>query len=257
MRDNPSLRNVKSVEDLATQFVNQGSLLGSSIRIPTEDTAEDQKAAFYEKLTQVPGVVRMPGPDASEEETRQFMGKLGVPATAGEYQIAEGFDSIDPEVVENYRQNAHALGLTNHQFNSLLQDQIQADKQAEVDYANYIEQARTELKSLWGGDFDARVAGATQALRIYSDEMPEAAKELEAVKNNPLFIRILSDMGQQLIEQGHAGMQRATNYGMTPEDARMKISEIMNNPDHGYFKGDQTQIDYMYKLREIVAGQSA
>ena len=33
LRETPSLKNVKGVEDLATQFVNQQSLLGNSLRI--------------------------------------------------------------------------------------------------------------------------------------------------------------------------------------------------------------------------------
>jgi hypothetical protein len=83
--------------------------------------------------------------------------------------------------------------------------------------------------------------------------MPQYAAELESYANNPLIIKLLSDVGETLQEKGHAGMQAANNYGMTVSDAKMKKEEIMTNPDHPYHNGETEAVTYMYKLQEIIA----
>lgn len=255
LRGHESLKTVKGTADLATQFINQQSLIGNSLRIPTEDTAEEQRNAFYSKLSEVPGVVRLPGEDADDAQQREFLSKIGVPATPNEYKLEapEGY-TPDQEYIQNATQKAHELNLSNKQFNEFIKMEAEAEKAAQIAQQEYIESAKNTLKSIWSNDYDNRVAGATNAMRVYREEMPEFAAELDAISSNPLFVKILSDLGQQLQERGHAGMQSAGNYGLTVEDAKLKISEIMSNPDHPYFKGDQEQISYMLKLNEIVAG---
>jgi hypothetical protein len=223
LREMPALKSVKGAADLATQFVNQQALLGNSLRIPTEDTGEEQRNEFYNRLTEVPGVVRLPGEDADESVQREFLSKLGVPATPQEYQIQlpEG-QTLEDDYLQVATERAYELGLSSKQLNKVFQRELAEREQAAIDQANYVEQSVVQLKSIWGSDYENRVAGASNALRIYKDEMPEYAAELEAYANNPLVIKLLSDIGETMQEKGHAGMQAANNYGMTVSDAKMK-----------------------------------
>lgn len=254
LRDTPTLKNVRNTEDLATQFINQQSLLGNSLRIPTEDTGEDKKREFYEKLTEVPGVVKLPGDNADDSEKREFLSKLGVPNTPQEYNIKlEEGQELDDEFLKSGRERAHELGLTNEQLNKVIQQEIKDREALAFAHNQAVEQTTVQLKSMWGADYDTRVAGASSAFRVLSQEMPEAAKELQSVANNAMFIKMLSDIGETLQEKGHAGMQAAGNYGMSVNDAKMKKEEIMENPDHPYHQGADEAVQYMLKLHEIIA----
>ena len=258
LRDHQSLKSVKGVEDLATQFVNQQSMIGNSIRIPTKDTDEETANAFYKKLMDVPGVVRLPGEDADEAVWAEFNSKVGVPPTADEFkiQLPEGA-TLEPEYLQQATKTAHALNLNNNQLNTLLKNELETRAANEEAYENFVIESKTALKAVWSDDYDNRVAGASQAFRLYTKEMPEYAEQLQAVKDNPIFVKLLSDVAGAMQEAGHAGIQAASNYGMSVEDAKIKRSEIQNNRNHDYFKGDEEAVNYMLKLNQIIAGASA
>jgi len=258
LRDVPSMKGVKDATDLATQFVNQQNLLGSSLRIPTEDTSAEQKESFYQKLVDVPGVIRVPGDGASEEQIKQFKSQLGVPETPDSYSIKvpEG-TQLDAEYIQSVTKRGHELNLTNDQLNKIVADDLAQQASTAEAYTDYVNKSREALKSIWSSDYDTRVAGATNAMRIYAQQMPEFSDELQSVADNPLFVKMLSDLGENLQEKGHAGMQTAGNYGMSVEEAQEKISEIMSNDNHPYFQGDKDAVERMLKYNEIVAGGSA
>jgi hypothetical protein len=258
IRDHQSLKSVKGVEDLATQFVNQQSMIGNSLRIPTKDTSEEATAAFYKKLMDVPGVVRLPGEDADEAVWSEFNAKVGVPATADEYsiQLPEG-TTLEPEFLQEATTTAHALSLNNKQLNAILKTEIESRAAAAEAHENYVIESKQALKSVWSDDYDNRIAGASQAYRLYKQDFPEYAAELESVKDNPIFVKLLSDIAGAMQEAGHAGIQAASNYGMSVEDAKIKRAEIQNNKNHDYFKGDEEAVNYMLKLNQIIAGASS
>jgi len=258
LRDVPALKSVKDASDLATQFINQQGLIGNSLRIPSEDTSAEQKQAFYDKLTSVPGVVRIPDESADDGVKKEFQQKLGVPSTPDEYKVVapEG-TTLEADYLQGLTKRAHELGLNNEQVNKIVAEDIAANKASQEQYEDYVNKSRTALKSIWAQDYDTRVAGATNAMRVYAQEMPEFAQELQSVADNPLFVKMLSDLGASLQEQGHAGMQAANNYGMSVAEAEQKISEIMSNPQHPYFQGDAETVARVLKYHEIVAGGSA
>lgn len=255
LRDIPAMKSIKGAGDLATQFVNQQALLGNSLRIPTEDTADDQRESFYRKLNEVPGVIRVPSEGADDAQMTEFYGKLGVPATPNEYnvQVPEG-KTVDADFLQAATEQAHAMKLTNNQLNHLIGKEIEAGEAAQLAKLDYIDASKIALKAIWSSDYEARVAGATNAFNLYKQEMPEYADELAQFADNPIFVKLLSDVAVTMSEKGHAGMQSAANYGMTVDEAMMKRSEIMDNAKHPYFNGDQDSINYMLKLNEIIAG---
>ena len=62
VRGSPSLQNIESIEDLATQFVNAQGLIGNSIRIPSDNASDEDRAAFRQKLLEKVEVSVSPGP---------------------------------------------------------------------------------------------------------------------------------------------------------------------------------------------------
>src|SRR3990170_781823 len=66
LRSHTALADIKDVGGLAKSFVNAQSLIGRSVRIPGEDASAEDREAFYQSLTKVPGVARLP--DGNDEK---------------------------------------------------------------------------------------------------------------------------------------------------------------------------------------------
>jgi hypothetical protein len=60
LRSEPSLADFKDLSGLAKSYVSAQKMLGSSVRIPTEEASPEAREEFYSKLQSVPGVVRIP-----------------------------------------------------------------------------------------------------------------------------------------------------------------------------------------------------
>ena len=98
-----SVSKFGSVEELAKGYVNAEQGFRSSIRIPTSDAGDEQWGDFKNRLTEVPGVVMLPGDD--DESRAQFYTKLGRPDEPSGYEID------NPE----FTKIAHDLGLSKGQ----------------------------------------------------------------------------------------------------------------------------------------------
>ena len=255
LKESPALKGVKDVADLATQFVNQQSLIGNSVRIPTEDSGTDQVNAFYAKLADVPGVVRLPGDEADAETQRAFLDKTGVPRTAAEYKLnaPEGV-TLDAQYTQRLTENGIALNWSNDQINKVLTMELEGQQTADEAATVYATQSQAALKAIWGADYDVRAAGAKNAYRILTEEMPEHADGLAQVATNPIIVKMLSDINETLQEKGHVGTQGSPNYGMTVGDAKAKKEEIMGNREHLYHKGGKEAIAYMRTLNQTIIG---
>lgn len=233
LRSDSSLADIKDIESLAKSYINAQRMLGSSVRIPGEDAGKEQLDAFYAKLSKIPGVARIDGDDKSD-----LFAKLGRPESPENYKIdlPEGVEIADPELLGDFRKLSHELGLTQEQVSKI----AEFDLQREVARAEAMDRARTsaesELRSLWGADFNNRMEGAKATARVLSEQFPDAMQELihGPAGNNPAFLSILSQLGSALQESGAVDLKGSVNYGTAPAEAMEKIDEIMGNKAHPY-----------------------
>lgn len=232
-RGDDILKDVKSIDDLAKGYIHAQRSMGSMVRIPGEDAGEEQLNAFYSKLEKIPGVVKF-----DEEDTSSVYEKLGKPSDVDGYEIKQDLpaDTYDSEQLGTFKNLSHELGLNNSQFNKLLEfEQSRMDhmiKSREESRGK----AEEALKSQWGNDYANRLAGAKAAIETYKESNPEAVEALvnSEAGNNPVFLQILSELGKNMQESGHPNLQNSTSYGMTPDDAKAKIEEIIGNKSHPY-----------------------
>lgn len=239
LRSDSTIADIKDLDSLVKSYKSAQTMIGASVRIPGEDASDEQRAEFYSKLEQVPGVARLPNPD-NAEEVAAFRQKMGAPTEATGYDLGLGEDTTI-EGYEHLMEAAAKAGVTNDQLKILAEaemnknaasiEQMQQDKAA----------GEKAINELFGADKEARITGAKAAARIYAEKFPEQVDALlnGPAGNNPALIAMLADLGKSLSEQGHAGMKTA-QFGRTPDEAKMKIEEIRNNPSHAYHNPDDS-----------------
>ncbi len=234
MHNDPSLKDFKSVEDLAKSYKSAETMIGGSIRIPGEDASQEQKESFYAKLKEVPGVTITPDGD-NPEEMDNFLRSIGKgkPESATEYKV--DIPDVDPNdpMLGTFKDFAHQTGLTQDQAQQAVEFHHKLQQNEKSMMGEY---AATALKEKWGADYDTRLQGANAALKTYEPMYPEAVKALRqsAHGNNPAIIAMLSDMAHMMQESGVATLPTTPKYGLTPDEAKMKVEEIQSNKSHPY-----------------------
>lgn len=256
LRSEASLQSFKDVGALAKSYVHSQRMLGNSIRIPSEDTNPEAKQEFYERLSKVDGVMLKPNPE-DPESMNKFFNSLGRPESPDKYDLKIPDDVapfLDQRKVEEYKQLAHRMGMTNEQANVYAQYEVQKLNEYTQRLQQGKEQSSKILRDQWGPDYENRMQGAKAAMEVYREKYPDAVNQLlgSEAGNNPALIAMLSELGQLHQESGHVGASRAVQYGMSSDEARDKIAEIMGNPSHPYFHdGDPNHQDAVARMKKL------
>lgn len=239
-----NLKDFKSVNDLAKSYVNLQKMMGSSIRIPDEDSSPEAKESFLKKIAEVEGVMLEP---TTPEQKMEMMNKLGRPESIEGYTT----DDIIPselltedstqEELDLFRKQAHELGLTKEQAQGLMK--MRMDQVAE--YHNAMAASRESglkhLHEIWGNDFDTNLAAAQSMKEHLKESFPEQMQELLSVAgNNAALAHIMSEVAKSYQEKLSVSNTRSS-FGMSSTQAAEKINklfkdskftEALNNPVH-------------------------
>lgn len=236
LRADPSIKDFKDPAGLAKSYIHLNRTLGNSVRIPSEDASEEARAEFLSKITQVDGVLKKPDPN-KPEEVEAFYKALGRPDKPEDYDIKlpqdVPEDLVNSDELAGAKNKFHELGLNSAQADALVKYELSRQMQ-EVDKMNQqVELSRQNLKNMWGSDFDARKNAAKNYAELMGKKHPEATQQLmQQVNTNPLVYDMMAELGKIYQERGHIKGQGIQQFGLTPEEARAKISEIRNNPRH-------------------------
>ncbi len=237
LRGEPSLANIKDVASLAKSHVSAQRMIGSSIRIPGPDASDEAKTEFFNKLSTVPGVVKLPDPSDKAGQDA-FLEKMGRPKTAEEYKI-----SLDPSIqatasnIEPLKALAHEMGLTQAQLDRYVAHENQlALSRAQAEESHKAE-TKSFLKETWGKDFDARLTAAKDVMSHFAAKFPEEAKEIlnSRIGSNKIFLQMAAELGKSYSESGVIKGTSELKFGLTPEEARARISELKANNSHAYY----------------------
>lgn len=242
LRNEPSLQSFKDVNDIAKSYVHSQRMLGNSIRIPSKEAGADQMNEFYQKLQNVPGVVKLPE-EGNDEQLASFYNKLGRPETPDGYDVMNAVQGlqVNEEAAKEFSNFAHKANLTKDQaqqtmaYYASLVEQDQAMQNQIIDQE--VEQAQNVLQRKWGEQFDERLASAKSALRHYANEF---GADIDQIINGPMgrdatFIGIMSDIGRSLQEKGSIQGAHARSNIPTPEEAQSTINDVLANKEHPYW----------------------
>ena len=234
IKNDATLSNIKDIESAAKTLIHQQKMLGSRIPLPKTD-----------------------------EERSELFTKLGRPESGDKYEISIP-DTHKPyfndEQVNEFRNVAHKMGLSNEQVKGLIDYQVKS-----VDYENQrrdtqisVDKQTTEdsLRKEWGYDYDKQVRNAQRALQVYGD--PELQELMKGEAGNiPAVVKFFAKIGSEVTEDMAKNTQNNT-LAVSPLDAKAEIDSIYANANHAYHKpydkDHKNAVEHMRQLHEKVFG---
>ena len=201
----PSLRNFDSVDKLAKSYVHAVKKMG----VPPE------------QMLKIP---------QEGEPWDDFYTAMGRP----ESPMAYDFGGNDSEEMNDFREAAFELGLTQNQAHNLLEKVAENAQNEQAKHNEALEQAEMQgfkqLQKDWGGDYDKNMDYARRAFGRYAS--PEALELMEntGLGNHPEMLKLFSKIGEQLSEE-QLLPGNASGFGQSPGDAESTLRERMNDPD--------------------------
>jgi hypothetical protein len=228
LREAPFLSKAESIEDAMAQLTNAAGHMGNSLRIPGPEASEEDVTTFQGKvMAKYPQLMLSPE-HADDDGRAALMHSLGLPKEAGLYKVEEGF-AIEGEDLGALKNRALEMGLTQKQFKNW-SEQI-ANEQATIRESGETAKAEAQelLKGKWGAAHDqrlaqiAKLAEDTEAPDIIKAMIADGALDVEAAE-------WLFTMNEQL-GVGEAAELDAQGKGnptviMTPDEAQEQLHEI-------------------------------
>lgn len=262
LRGAPFLSKAETPEQALEQIHHAANYMGRAVKIPTEDTNDDDRNAFYQKIAEsVPDLLQVPADEEDAEAMARFNERFGVPTENADYAAPDVSDwEWDPDYLSQLKETAHAAGLNNRQFKKFMTELAkQGVKQEQLNNDN-AELDRDKLKQEWGGAFDERMQLIAGWLDL--SKAPESVREMakngamgsEAMNWLHETAKAFRDDPQMKQQREEAGTGR-----LTPLEAQEKIAEILNDP--AYFDNTDPRhkilVKRMHEAQLAVAGDDA
>lgn len=189
----------------------------------------------YRNLEKLLGGEKIPMPkgDDDAEGWARVYDSLGRPKTADDYKLPVP-DGDTGEFAKLAASKFHELGLTAKQAQSLAEwynergaemvqsFQQQSSQKTEADLAT--------LKTEWGQAWDENIELGRRAAREYGLDQTVLGKIEQALGTADL-LKLMSRIGRAQTEHNFEGGQSSNSFGMTPEAARNRISQLRNDSE--------------------------
>ena len=224
LRESPSLADVNDIATLAKRFVDTKSLVGQSVRLPTNDAGKETIEEFTNKILGNPNLGLMKKPDPENPEAMaQVYNSLGRPEDPSGYAAPEG---VDPEMFGSLAETAHELGLTKAQYERLAQTQAAAVQQRVQTITQEREQGLQQLKGEWGAAFEQKLDRSAKLVKALGGH-PMLEQALVNNEVDAQTLRLLDKVASQI---GGEGSQIAQQIGQvteaTMDEVRQRRDEV-------------------------------
>lgn len=237
IKDWGEVRDSKSEDSFWEQMSNMRSMMGQSIRIPTDDASKEDKDAFNQRLMEkVPNLMQKPDAD-NADVMDAFYSQMGRPEESGKYNAPELSAPegiiLQDGLADSFKGIAYKHGLSQKQYEGVVKDYTASTVEVAQAQLNGQMDAMKELNNEWGMKFDGNMEKA-EAVRVkyFNDVIPNlamaGADTVKAFTN--IAERFGSEGSQNLIEE----TREHTNV-VAPSEAQERLNEILNNKDHDYW----------------------
>ncbi len=241
IREHKSLQHINDIGALAKSYVHAQSMIGAD-------------------------KVAIPGKHATDEDWNEVYRRLGAPESSEQYNIVHNIpegEKTDQGMVDWFASAAHAAGLNQMQAQKLADqwnDMAAQGAQSEVaDYESYVKDVEKELRSEYGQAFDDKLNLGNGVVSEFGDlEVLELQMaDGSYLGDNPNVIRLLANIGSFMQEKmGEDTLEGVKlSGGLTPEQARDKVSELTANGSP-YWDARHPEYDWYVqeamKFREIL-----
>lgn len=243
---------IQDLQALERTYRNAQQMLGASIRKPSQDAGAEDWEKFYARLDDVQGLMRY---DPENPETA--FKSLGKPAEPGEYtwEAPENYEP-DQGFDQDFARAAHEANLTQEQYRQVRRHLAERDMQADSSIEESRNQTLATLQKEWGLATEAKLQSAQSAVQFFNDNgfpgLVDALQETGA-GDDPALIKFFEGIGRGLNKEPGTRGELAPDT-LDPGTARQRLSDIDNNPDHPYWKGDPTAVDLYRALRIAAQG---
>jgi len=216
IRNDPSMRSIKTVESLAKSFVNSQKMIGAD-------------------------KVVIPGETATDQDWSVFFDKVGRPANASEYklEVADG-TKIDEGFFTGFKDVAHKAGLSNKQLSTLFDWYSgEAQKISEKSVVDVQAEAQGKVNALvekWGEAADKNMTIAKTAVIEIDKTIPGFSQFLdEGHGNQPFIIELMHLVGKNFMEDTMKNSNVVSGFTtISPDDAQKKIDSIRGDKKHPF-----------------------
>jgi hypothetical protein len=237
LRNDPSISSFKTVEDMAKSFVSSQRMLGNRIPIPTKEASKEVRDEFYQKLSSIPEVVRLPSEDDPEKDAKlsAVYDRLGRPSDPSRYKVEVPEDLVNAEYFNSVKALAHKVGLTQAQFQALADNEVALLK-AQADSAKKEHTENSEfLKKTWGNAYENNKQLASAVLTKFAEKYPNEVNRLaETSATNPVIFMMAAELAKSYQESGSIELGAGVPGGKSPEQAQDEINDILRNSKHPY-----------------------
>lgn len=212
LQGNDTLSKFKDVGSLGNSYVELQKLVGSRVKVPTDDSTEEDVNSFYNQI--------------------------GRPESPENYSIDLPSDSYPQDVIQSFLKEAHASGLTNKQAQAAINfyNTIETDGQINSDAA--MQQAKVDaesaLKKEWGPtEYAKELAVSRRAFNRFADDDLKAFVNETGVTNNVAMIKFLNRIGKAFSEPDMAGSGKDSG-SIDGDSAKIEISAMLKDKTHKY-----------------------
>ena len=206
-----------------------------------EDLREEKALRKFNDPDSVLKSIKIPSEDTPDEDKDAFFTKLGMPTTSDEYEVAEDIPedvALDEVAEKSFREFARSQRFTKAQFKDTHKYYINilsgAQKIAEENQVKEIEELKTssieELKKEWGSNYDKNVEISRRGIQTAIGKrlaplLGEATVKGISLGNYPETIQIFYDLGKEDAEDVFV------QGDITPEKEEKPLQELMyDNP---------------------------
>jgi len=246
----------KTPEQVLADLNNAAQHLGNSLRIPAADAGPEAAAEAARKAAErMPDYLMVrPNPD-DQDAMGSIFATLGRPNEASEYRLPE-IEGVDWEGqdLSKVKANAHAMNLTQDQFAAMVSEQVSTQSEASRASQEALDADLEALKGEWGAAYEQRRELISGLLK--SSEAPEYLSAMLVDGKLPArdmkWLYAMADaMGSEGSELSAHGREEAIE---SPDQARIKIHEIMNRADKAMWEPSHPQYEYLNKERVRLMG---
>lgn len=149
--------------------------------------------------------------------------RKGLPVVPEDYQaqFPDGFD-LDEETFNGFKQAAKEAGLTQTQFERVVNFEVarsqRLTEQMRNDVRQHREESETALKKEWGANYDQKLETAKRVFNKFADDTIRKMVEDTRFGDNPEVIRFMAKIGEVLSEDVLIEQSRTSQEGGMDRD---------------------------------------
>ena len=252
-RNDPAVKDIPDVNTLFKRFKDTQSLVGGSLRPPTQDAGQEEITAFANRLleNEYLGLIRKPD---SEDPTSYdaIYNSLGRPEDASGYEAGEG---VDAQVFGAMANKAHELGLTKRQYEEMSQAHAALANTQMQEVESKRKQGIEQLQGEWAGAFNEKTTRVGQMIKQLGGH-----EGLEgALANNQIdaaTLRLLDTIATQIGAEGTPLAQQLNQVTqMTSDELKQRRDEVTNRLIKENLSAEQRKAlqDKMISLSEEIS----